>query len=77
MYGPDMERVAEVVEVSGMRGVLSRGLIGVAPDSDKKLEENAALYENYHGAAQGRITVMFGPSRSLHLPAGLPEKDCC
>ena len=68
MYGPDMERVAEVVEVSGLRGVLSRGLIGVASDSDKKLEENAALYENYHGAAQGRITVMFGPHALYTCP---------
>ena len=74
MYGPDMERVAEVVEVSGMRGVLSRGLIGVAPDSDKKLEENAALYENYHGAAQGRITVMFGPHALYTCPPDYLKK---
>ena len=74
MYGPDMERVAEVVEVSGLRGVLSRGLIGVAPDSDKKLEENAALYENYHGAAQGRITVMFGPHALYTCPPDYLKK---
>ena len=74
MYGPDMERVAEVVEVSGLRGVLSRGLIGVAPDSDKKLEENAALYENYHGAAQGRITVMFGPHALYTCPPNYLKK---
>ena len=74
MYGPDMERVAEVVDVSGLRGVLSRGLIGVAPDSDKKLEENAALYENYHGAAQGRITVMFGPHALYTCPPNYLKK---
>ena len=74
MYGPDMERVAEVVEVSGLRGVLSRGLIGVAPDSDKKLEENAALYESYHGAAQGRITVMFGPHALYTCPPDYLKK---
>ena len=68
MYGPDMERVAEVVETSGLRGVLSRGLIGVAPDSEKKLEENAALYKNFHGAANGRITVMFGPHALYTCP---------
>lgn len=68
MYGPDMERVAEVVEVSGLRGVLSRGLIGVAPDAEKKLEENAALYKNYHGAADGRIRVMFGPHALYTCP---------
>lgn len=74
MYGPDMERVAEVVDVSGLRGVLSRGLIGVAPDSDKKLEENATLYENYHGAAQGRITVMFGPHALYTCPPDYLKK---
>ena len=74
MYGPDMERVAEVVEQSGMRGVLSRGLIGVVPDSDKKLEENAALYENFHGAADGRITVMFGPHALYTCPPDYLKK---
>ena len=74
MYGPDMERVAEVVEVSGLRGVLSRGLIGIVPDSDKKLEENAALYENYHGAAQGRITVMLGPHALYTCPPDYLKK---
>ena len=31
MYGPQMEEVAKVVDASGMRAVLSRGIIGVAP----------------------------------------------
>ena len=74
MYGPDMERVAEVVEASGLRGVLSRGLIGVVPDSEKKLEENASLYENFHGAADGRITVMFGPHALYTCPPDYLKK---
>ena len=60
MYGPNMEKVADAVDVSGMRAVLSRGIIGVA-DGDKKLEENISLYHDYHNACDGRITVMFGP----------------
>lgn len=70
MYGPFMERVADVVAESGMRGVLSRGIIGVAPDGEKKLEENVTLYNDYHGAADGRITVMFGP----HAPYTCPPE---
>lgn len=70
MYGPWMERVAEATIDSGMRGVLSRGIIGVAPDGEKKIEENAELYRNFHGAADGRITVMFGP----HAPYTCPPK---
>ena len=53
-----------------MRGVLSRGIIGVAPDGEKKLEENVTLYEDYNGAANGRIKVMFGP----HAPYTCPPE---
>ena len=59
MYGPFMERVADVAAQSGMRGVLSRGIIGVAPDGEKKIEENVTLYKDYHGAADGRIRIDF------------------
>lgn len=74
MYGPDMERVAEVVEISGLRGVLSRGLIGLAPDAEKKIDENAYLYENFHGTADGRITVMFGPHALYTCPPDYLKK---
>ena len=74
MYGPFMERVADVVTESGMRGVLSRGIIGVAPDGEKKLEENISLYEDYHGAANGRIKVMFGPHAPYTCPPDFLKK---
>ena len=60
MYGPHMEEVAKVVDESGMRGVLSRGLIGLF-DGDEKLATNVALYKEWNGGADGRVTVMFGP----------------
>ena len=68
MYGPDMEKVAEVVEKSGLRAVLSRGLIGVAPDAAANLEENVTLFKNWHEKADGRITVMFGPHALYTCP---------
>ena len=74
MYGPFMERVADVVTESGMRGVLSRGIIGVAPDGEKKIEENISLYEDYHGAANGRIKVMFGPHAPYTCPPDFLKK---
>ncbi|WP_294152214.1 amidohydrolase [uncultured Selenomonas sp.] len=74
MYGPFMERVADVVTESGMRGVLSRGIIGVAPDGEKKLEENISLYEDYNGAANGRIKVMFGPHAPYTCPPDFLKK---
>ena len=74
MYGPFMERVADVVTESGMRGLLSRGIIGVAPDGEKKLEENVTLYEDYNGAANGRIKVMFGPHAPYTCPPDFLKK---
>ncbi len=67
MYG-DMEQVAQMTIESGLRGVLSRGIIGVAPNGEQAFQENKELFDNYHGAADGRITVMFGP----HAPYTCP-----
>lgn len=67
MYGPNMEEVAKVVDESGLRGSLCRGLIGLF-DGDEKLATNVELYKNYHGAAGGRITVMFGPHAIYTCP---------
>ncbi len=60
MYGPNMEEVAKVVEKSGMRGALSRGLVGIL-NPEEKLATNVELFKNFNGAANGRIKVMFGP----------------
>ena len=68
MYGPNMERVAEVVEQSGMRGCLARGIIGTAPNGVASFESNQQLYRNFNNTADGRITVMFGP----HAPYTCP-----
>ena len=67
MYG-DMDKVAEATLESGLRGVLARGMIGVAPNGQQALEENKELYKNFHGAGEGRLTVMFGP----HAPYTCP-----
>ncbi|MBR1858080.1 MAG: amidohydrolase [Selenomonadaceae bacterium] len=67
MYGPCMDEVAKVVDESGLRGVLSRGLIGVV-DGYKKLAENVELFKNFHNTADGRIQVMFGPHAIYTCP---------
>ena len=74
LYGPCEERVAEATIESGLRGILSRGLIGVAPDSDKKLEEAASLYRDFHGAGEGRVTVMFAPHALYTCPPEFLKK---
>ena len=64
----DMDKVAEATLESGLRGVLARGMIGVAPNGQQAFEENKELYKNFHGAGEGRLTVMFGP----HAPYTCP-----
>ena len=73
MYGPHMDEVAKVVDESGLRGVLSRGLIGVV-DGDKKLAENVELFKNFHNTADGRIKVMFGPHAIYTCPPAYIRK---
>ena len=43
-------------------------MIGVAPNGQQAFEENKELYKNFHGAGEGRLTVMFGP----HAPYTCP-----
>ena len=74
MYGPYMHRVAEATIDAGIRGVLSRGIIGVAPDGEKKLEENVELYKDYNGANNGLITVMFGSHALYTCPPEFLKK---
>lgn len=73
MYGPNMEEVAKVVETSGLRGVLCRGIIGIF-DGDEKLATNVELYKNWHGKADGRIKVMFGPHAIYTCPPDFLKK---
>ena len=73
MYA-DMDKVADVAEISGLRAVLSRGLIGVAPNGPKALEENIALFKDRHHSADGRITVMLGPHAPYTCPPDFLKK---
>ena len=63
-----MEEVAKATEESGMRAVLARGMAGVAPTAEQALVESKELYNHWHNAADGRITVMLGP----HAPYTCP-----
>ena len=66
-----MDRVANACLETGMRSVLSRGLIAVdGPMQDKKFQENEDLFQDYHGAGDGRISVMLGP----HAPYTCPPE---
>ena len=66
-----MDQVAKACTETGMRASLSRGLIEAdGPQQDQRFEENEQLFVDYHGAADGRITVMLGP----HAPYTCPPE---
>ena len=66
-----MDQVAKACKETGMRASLSRGLIEAdGPQQDQRFEENEQLFADYHGAADGRITVMLGP----HAPYTCPPE---
>ncbi len=73
MYGPNMEEVAKVTDESGLRGVLCRGIIGIF-NGEEKLQTNIDLFKNFNGAANGRITVMFGPHAVYTCPPDFLRK---
>lgn len=56
-----MEETARAVQETGIRAVLSRGLTGITPSYPNALREAEALYRDFHGCGDGRISVMLGP----------------
>ncbi|HUC90708.1 MAG TPA: amidohydrolase [Paenibacillus sp.] len=71
-----MDEVAQVVEASGMRGVLMRGVIGLCPEDvqREKLAEAVRFARNWHGKANGRITAVMSPHSPYTCPPALIEQ---
>ena len=65
-----MDQVALAVEESGMRGCLTRGVIGLCSpeEQESKLKEAINFAKDWHGKADGRITTMMSP----HAPYTCP-----
>nr|WP_144340771.1 amidohydrolase [Paenibacillus darwinianus] len=71
-----MDEVAQVVEASGMRGVLMRGAIGLCPEDvqREKLAEAVQFARSWHGKANGRITTVMSPHAPYTCPPGFIEQ---
>jgi len=65
-----MNEVAQAVEISGMRGCLTRGVIGLCPPEQQsaKLAEARQFAVDWHGKAEGRITAMMAPHSTYTCP---------
>jgi 5-methylthioadenosine/S-adenosylhomocysteine deaminase len=70
----EMDQVARAVDEIGLRAVLCRGLIGVAPHADQALAASREFVRTWHGAAGGRITTMLGPHAPYTCPPEYLEK---
>lgn len=71
-----MHMVAPLVEESGIRGVLSRGVIGLCSEEEQqqKLREASLFAQDWHGKADGRITTMLAPHAPYTCPPAYIEK---
>ena len=56
-----MDEVGRALEESGIRGVLTRGLIEEEGKNKLKLNETRDLYKSFNGKGDGRIKVMVAP----------------
>ena len=65
-----MEDVAKATLESGMRAVLSRGMIGFGDRGEKALEESRQFIQAWQNQGQGRITCILGP----HAPYTCPPE---
>ncbi|MFX3649549.1 MAG: amidohydrolase [Paenibacillus sp.] len=63
-----MNEIAEVVKQTGMRASLTRGMVFVEDDGGRRLQEAIDLVQRWSGAADGRITTMYGPHSPYTCP---------
>lgn len=56
-----MEEVGKGTLESGMRGVLTRGIVEEKGLEKEKIEDTRNLYNQWHGKGEGRIKVMVAP----------------
>lgn len=71
-----MDQVAQVVQESGIRASLMRGVIGLCPEDVQrhKLNEAIQFARDWNGQADGRITTMISPHAPYTCPPDFIEK---
>lgn len=63
------DAVAQAAEETGIRAVLSRGLVAVGPGFDQAMAETREFVRTWQGRGDGRITTLVGP----HAPYTCPQ----
>jgi len=70
------DMVARAVERSGLRGVLAEGILedGSKAIGEKMFSESVGFAKDYHGYADGRVSVMLGPHAAYSCSRNLLVK---
>ncbi|WP_458461551.1 amidohydrolase [Paenibacillus sp.] len=63
-----MNEIAEAVKQTGIRASLTRGMVFMEADGGRRLQEAIDLVQRWSGAAEGRITTMYGPHSPYTCP---------
>ncbi|REK77213.1 amidohydrolase [Paenibacillus paeoniae] len=71
-----MEQVATMTEQGGIRGILTRGVIGLCSEEEQraKLQDAISFAKEWNGKADGRITTMLSPHAPYTCPPSYIEK---
>lgn len=71
-----MDEVAKLVEQTGIRAVLTRGVLGLCSEQEQleKLAGAISFAKEWHHAADGRITTMLSPHSPYTCPPALIRK---
>ncbi len=69
-----MHRAAEAVKESGIRAVLSTGMIGLGSGVNEKLAQSVDFAVNWRGEADGRISTMLAPHAPYTCPPPFMKK---
>lgn len=64
----DMDTIAEVVENTGIRASLARGMIAMDSNYSDRIEESKQLVKKWNGKADGRISMMVAPHSPYMCP---------
>ena len=64
-----MDHVAKAADESGLRGIISHGMIDFGDEDKRKQEfkESIRIIKKCHNTGNGRIQVAFGPHFAIHL----------
>ncbi len=69
-----MDRVAAAAAESGIRAVLSRGMIGLDFDLEKGFSDTRDFISSWHGAENDRIKVILGPHSAYAGASGFLKR---